>query len=203
MSNIRVFLADDQPIVRRGIALVLLEDPSIDVVGEAGDGCETIESVQLLSPHVVLMDIDMPGISGLEATKRIKDALPDVAVLILTIHERETSCFKPYRRGRRDTSSRRLTFRSCWGRSGPSIPARCSSIPEWRPCWWATTCGGMKRDNGQDQYRRLSAREREVLPLLAESHTNQEIAHLLHLFMLSTPTSRGESIIRQGERSWR
>ena len=55
MSNIRVFLADDQPIVRRGIALVLLEDPSIDVVGEAGDGCETIESVQLLSPHVVLM----------------------------------------------------------------------------------------------------------------------------------------------------
>ena len=198
-----MFLADDQPIVRRGIALVLLEDPSIDVVGEAGDGCETIESVQLLSPHVVLMDIDMPGISGLEATKRIKDALPDVAVLILTIHEREDFLFQALQAGAQGYILKTANVPELLGAIRTVHSGEVFIYPRMATMLVGDYMRRMKRDNGQDQYRRLSAREREVLPLLAESHTNQEIAHLLHLFMLSTPTSRGESIIRQGERSWR
>ena len=77
-DKIRVLLADDQPIVRRGLALLLREQEDIEVVGEAGDGWEAIESVQWLRPDVVLMDIDMPGLSGIDATQRIVESVPYV-----------------------------------------------------------------------------------------------------------------------------
>ena len=145
----------------------------------------------------------MPGISGLEATKRIKDALPDVAVLILTIHEREDFLFQALQAGAQGYILKTANVPELLGAIRTVHSGEVFIYPRMATMLVGDYMRRMKRDNGQDQYRRLSAREREVLPLLAESHTNQEIAHLLHLFMLSTPTSRGESIIRQGERSWR
>ena len=99
MNKIRVFLTDDQPIVRRGLALLLREEGDIEVVGEAADGRESIEGVQELTPDVVLMDIGMPGMSGLEATSQIVDAVPGVSVLILTVHDREDFLFEALQAG--------------------------------------------------------------------------------------------------------
>ncbi len=106
MNRIAVFLADDQPIVRQGVALLLQEQMDIEVVGEASDGLETLESVQISNPDVVLMDISMPGIPGLEATRRLIKSIPGLAVLILTVHERGDFLFQAYRRVRLDICSR-------------------------------------------------------------------------------------------------
>ena len=88
-EKIRVFLVDDQPIVRHGLSLLLEEQTDISIVGEAGDGKEAVEGVLRVRPDVVLMDLDMPGISGLEATKQITDVAPDIPILILTVHDLE------------------------------------------------------------------------------------------------------------------
>ena len=99
MSGIRVLLVDDQPIVRQGLHLLLEQQEDIDIVGEAGDGWEAMEDVRRLLPDVVLMDIEMPGLSGLDATRQICQATPDACVLILTIHDREELLFEALQAG--------------------------------------------------------------------------------------------------------
>ena len=99
MSKIRVLLADDEPIVRRGLAMLLQQESDIEVVGEAGEGEEAVELAQRLRPDVVLMDIGMPGISGLDATRQIGDVATDVSVLILTVHDREDFLFQALQSG--------------------------------------------------------------------------------------------------------
>ena len=96
MTQIRVVVADDQPIVRRGIVLLLEQEPDIDVIGEAGDGWDTVECVRRLRPDVVLMDIEMPG---LEATKQITESGSGVSMLMLTVYDREDYLFEALQAG--------------------------------------------------------------------------------------------------------
>lgn len=88
-TRIRVLLADDHPVLRKGLADMFREDPHLDVVGEASDGCEAIDLALRLRPDVVLMDITMPHLDGIEATRQIKAALPDIRVIGLSMHETE------------------------------------------------------------------------------------------------------------------
>src|SRR5512143_330687 len=92
--RIRVLIADDHTIVRSGIRLLLENEPDIEVVGEALDGAQAVELVSRLQPDVVLMDISMPVMDGLEATCRIKTEFPNVQVLILTMHRSEEYFFE-------------------------------------------------------------------------------------------------------------
>ena len=99
MTSIRVLVADDQPLVRRGITLLLREEDDLEVVGEAGDGLQAVDSARRLRPDVVLMDIDMPSLSGLEATRQIVETVDDVAVLILTVYDRADFLFQALQAG--------------------------------------------------------------------------------------------------------
>ncbi len=99
MNTIRVLLADDHSLFRRGVAAALADQPDIQVVGEAADGLQAVSKARELNPHVVLMDISMPGIDGLEATRRIKAELPEVKIVILTIAEEDQNLFEAIKSG--------------------------------------------------------------------------------------------------------
>ena len=190
MSKIRVLLADDQPIVRRGIALLLREQTDIEVVGEAGDGWEAVESAQWLRPDVVLMDVDMPGLSGLDATKRILESLPRVAVLILTIHDREEFLFQALQTGALGYVLKSVDVDELMAAIRTVHAGDVFIYPRMATMLVGDYLKRMRTGAGDDPYERLSTREREVLPMVANGLTNHEIADTLHVSPNTVQTYR-------------
>ena len=190
MNRIRVFLTDDQPIVRRGISLLLQEDPHIEVVGEAADGWESVEGAQRLVPDVVLMDIDMPGMSGLEAAGRIIESVPGVSVLMLTIHDREDFLFQALQAGALGYILKAAHVDELLSAVRTVHSGEVFVYPRMATKLVGEYLRATRTDANGDGYAALSPREREVLPMLAENHSNQEIADLLHLSPFTVQTYR-------------
>ena len=180
MNKIRVLLAEDHTIVRQGIRSLLDEEAGIEVIGEAEDGREAIRMTQQLLPDVVLMDITMPGLNGLEATRQIKALFPETKVLVLTMHADEEYVYQILRAGASGYVVKKaavtelvLAIQAVYrGDSflSPSISRKV--IEEYIRKAEAMTV---------NRYDRLTDREREVLQLIAEGHSSQEIAELLHI----------------------
>jgi two-component system response regulator NreC len=186
---IRVLLAEDHTIVRKGLRALLDDEAGIEVVGEAEDGREAVEKAGQLLPDVVLMDIAMPGLNGLEATGQVKERFPEVKVVILTMHANEEYIFQILRAGASGyvvkqaaptelISAIRAAYR---GESflSPSISKRV--IKEYIQQAEAIE---------EDSYDQLTNREREVLQLIAEGHSNREMAELLHISIKTVETHR-------------
>lgn len=181
MARIRVFVVDDHTLIRQGIVGLLESQPDIEVVGQAGNGRAAVASFEATSPDVVLMDIAMPGISGLTATREIKERQPDVRVLILTIHDREDYLFEALRAGASgyvlkgaDVQDLLAAVRTAYGRDIYLSPSVTSTL----------VADYLRRARGgQDRaiYDGLSDREREILHLIAQGKTSPEIAAELFL----------------------
>jgi len=160
------------------------------LVGEASDGREAVESITSMKPDVVLMDIELPGISGAEATKKISESNPNTAVLILTSHEREDLLFQSLRAG-----AAGYTLKST---DSEDLLAAIRTVNAGEVCIspsMATKLVGDYLDRsgnpeGTDTYSSLSNREREVLPLLAEGHSHQTIATKLQVSPFTVQTYR-------------
>ena len=192
MDSIRVLLADDQQIVRQGLATILKYAPGIEVVGEAGDGEEAIRLARELAPDVVLMDLKMPGLGGISATRRICAAQPEVHVIILTTYDADDMVFEGIRAGARgyllkDASSETLVeaiHGVMQGESQIDPSVARSVLGEFqRLSKTAPTAPG---DNLPDApaepiIEPLTPREEEVLLLLVEGLSNREIGARLHL----------------------
>ena len=126
-AKIRVIVADDHPIVRSGIVGLIALDPGLEVVGQAANGAEAVDLAARLRPEVVLMDLRMPGTSGIEATSRIAAELPEVRVLVLTTYETDDDILGAIEAGASGTSSRPPRRRRSSRGSGPSLTAIRSS----------------------------------------------------------------------------
>jgi DNA-binding NarL/FixJ family response regulator len=187
---IRVLLADDQPLVRAGFAMLLTSEPDMEVVGEVDDGAAALAQVRELRPDVVLMDIRMPGMDGLEATRRIAgdDSLAGVRILILTTFELDEYVFEALRSGAsgflvKHTQPAELIHAVREVAAGeallsPSVTRRLIAEFASRPTRPAQTPPSMTV---------LTEREREVVALVAQGLTNDEIAGEL---VLSPATAR-------------
>ncbi|MBI4380337.1 MAG: response regulator transcription factor [candidate division NC10 bacterium] len=200
MVKIRVLLADDHAVLRSGLRLLLNAQPDIEVVGEAANGAEAMAKARALLPDVILMDLTMPGIGGLEATGRIKSENPGVRVLVLTMHDDPSYLRQLLQAGASGyvlkksadadvLSAIRAAYRgevfldsSLVGTLVDEVirPVRCA-----RP---------------RDSFETLSDREREVLKWVARGYTNQEIAEKLFLSVKTIETYRARLAEKLGLR---
>lgn len=188
---IRVLVADDHPILRSGLRLLLSAEPDMEVVGEAHTGQEAIDKVRELEPDVVVMDIAMPQMSGLEATTRISDLGLQTKVLILTVHA-ESDYLLPVvraggsgfvRKSQADTDLLEAVRAVHRGEVFLDPPATKMLLEDY--------LGRVRAGKETDTYQKLSEREREVLKLTAEGYTSQEIADRLVLSPKTVDTYRG------------
>lgn len=180
MDRIRVLLADDHAILRDGLQALLSESQDIDVVGQAADGLEVVRLAGELQPDIVVMDIAMPCISGLEATRRIFRECPACRILILSQHEDSSHVLDALWLGASGYLPKRVAgpdlvdaVRAVYQGGVALHPAAARVLVDaYRQC----ECKGRAHDS-----QNLTDREREVLILVAEGYTSQQIAELLHV----------------------
>lgn len=190
MNKIRVFLADDHLILREGIRSLLGKVPDIEIVGEAGEGGEAVDKVEQLLPDVVLMDITMPGMSGLEATRQIKQKYPQVKVLILTIHETNQYLSQMLQAGAsgyvvKTTAASELisAIRAVHQGDVYLYPSITRMLVE---DYLQRVKGGEEKTS----YEGLTSREREILMYIAEDKKNKEIADILGISVRTVQAHR-------------
>jgi two-component system response regulator NreC len=181
MIKIRVLLAEDHTIVRKGLRSLLDDEADIEVVGEAADGREALDKAQALRPDLVIMDIAMPSLNGLEATRRIKKQLAGIKVLILTMHNDPAYILQILKAGASGYVVKQaapeeliLAVRAVYRGErflSPSIAG--TTIEEYMQ-----QAKAMPTD---DSYDLLTPREREVLQLIAEGRSTQEMAGMLYI----------------------
>ncbi len=177
MDKIKILIVDDHPILRDGIRALLGIHDEIEIVGEASEGKEAIQKALEFTPDVILMDLVMPGMNGLEATRRIRKRIPTAKVLVLTQYETKQHILSAIKEGavgfvpKKALSSELLTaIRTVYmGDSYLYSSATKALIDSYQE--------GVEGEPSD----RLTAREREILKLVAEGHTSQKIGDMLHI----------------------
>jgi DNA-binding NarL/FixJ family response regulator len=178
MPPIKVILADDHPIIRAGFRLVVAGFDGVEVVGEASDGCEAVELVAEHRPRLALMDLDMPGLGGVEATRRIAKEYPDVRVIILSMHTGEEYVLEALRAGAagyvpKDSPPPQLELAIRSVARGEIFLSPIISK------YLVNVC--LNRCSGQaSSVEPLTSRQREILQLVAEGHSSKQIAGILN-----------------------
>jgi DNA-binding NarL/FixJ family response regulator len=194
MTPIRVILADDHALFRAGVRALLASIPGVEVVAEASDGHEALRLVQQHQPRLVLMDIAMPGLNGLEATARIVKAHPGTAVIVLSMHAGEEYALQALRVGAAgyvlkdaDVAELELAIASIARGETYLSPAMSKHlIADYR----------RRAADPPDPLERLTPRHREVLQLIAEGHSTKAIAAKLKLSAKTVETHRAQLMQR-------
>src|SRR3977135_1627707 len=191
----RILLADDHAVVRKGFRLILNQEPDLEVVGEAGDGQEATKLALNLRPDVVVIDIGMPVVNGVEATRRIMEDWPECQVLILSMHKDPVDVREPLRAGargslRKDSIDEDLlrAIRSVATGEGFLSQAFSRTVLE---DYQQTT----------DPFDSLTAREREILQMLAEGKVAKEVATALNVSVFTVDAHRGRILKKLGLKS--
>ena len=197
MSRTRLLLVDDHQVVRAGLRMLLEAEPDMEIVGEVGSGEDALQAVQTLQPDVVLMDIAMPGMGGIESTRRIKEAHPDTAVLALTMHEDEQHFFEMLNAGaagylpKRAAPDDLVSAIRVVGRGEVFLYPTLARVLVRQHLQHAEGARG-----GAETPQLLTPREIEVLTWIAEGSANREIAEMLCISIKTVDRHR-ENILQK------
>ena len=194
-DKIRLLLVDDHDIVRAGLRMLFLAEPDMAIVGEVGSGAAALQAVQELHPDVVLMDVAMPGMSGIEATRRIKELHPDTAVLALTMYEDEQYFFQMLDAGASGYVPKRA--------AADELVSAIRVVSQGNVFLYPSVArllvsDFLKRAEAEqpESEELLTPREREVLTFIAEGRTNRQIAEAL-VISVKTVDRHRENIMRK------
>jgi DNA-binding NarL/FixJ family response regulator len=191
MNPIRILLADDHTVIRKGLRLLLESQPGFQVIAEASDGRETVAMAETHKPDVVVLDVAMPTLNGIEAARQISAKLPQTAIVFLSMHSDEGYVLKALKSGAKayllkDSAEYDLinAIRSVNEGKAFFSPAISKMLME-------EYMRQMQDREIEDSYELLTTREREVLQLLAEGKANKEVAAILGLSLYTVETHRG------------
>jgi len=196
--TIKVFLADDHAMFREGLRLLLNTNPQISVVGEAGDGRKTVRQVSSLCPDIVLMDIAMPVLNGIEATAQIRQERPSTSIIILSMYSTAEHIFRAFKAGAKgyllkESAGAEVIQAILSVHSGKSY--LCPSLSD---TIIADYLRSREMTESKGPLDRLSQRERSILQLLVEGKSNGKIAEILFLSPKTVETYRSHLMQKLG-----
>jgi two-component system, NarL family, response regulator NreC len=190
MRKIRILLADDHQLMRSGLRLLIEQQPDLAVVGEAADGREAVAMAKSLRPDVVVMDIAMPNLNGIEAAHQITQNQPEIAVIMLSMHPDESYVLRALKSGAKGY----LLKDSAESDLIQAIRAVAQGKSFFSPAVSKVLLDDyvrkLKRSGAEDAYDLLTSREREILQLVAEGKSNKDVANLLNLSVYTVETHR-------------
>ena len=190
MRTVKILLADDHGIVRKGLRFLLEQQSGMEVLGEAGNGREAVKAAEELVPDVIIMDIAMPQLNGIEATAHIVKRNPEIGVIILSMHADEGYLLRALSAGAKgyllkDSAETDLVR---------AVQVVANKRPFFSPAISQTLLDNyltqLQQKGLQDSYDLLTDREKEILQLLAEGRSNKEVANLLNLSVYTVETHR-------------
>ena len=198
MNKIKVLLVDDHAIMRDGIRAILSLHDDIDLVGEASEGQEAIEKTRELSPDVVIMDVAMPDMDGIEATRRIRKESPNVKIIMLTQYDNKEYVLSAIKAG----AAGYVPKRALGSELVSAVRAANRGESFLYPSAAAALIDDYRRQaSTADPYEQLTPREREILKLIAEDHTSREIAENLFISLKTVTGHRAKIMEKLGLRN--
>ena len=190
MTPIRILLADDHGVVRKGLRFLLTQDPEIEIAGEAEDGREAVRLAAELQPNIVIMDIAMPQLNGLDAAQQITKANPRAAVIMLSMYSDEEFLIRALSAGAKGYLLKDSAEADVLRAVHAVAQGRKYFTPSIAHTLLEDYMRRLQQEGVQDRYDLLTDREREVLQLLAEGRSNKDVATLLNLSIHTVDTHR-------------